>query len=85
MNPVFQTRPLTKALGFALYAFSFLKHPIPDPVRIYIQGRENGLTLATGCFKVTTLLPSWYGGWFFTSHFPAHQRYEGFSTAVLYV
>jgi hypothetical protein len=28
--------PLTKALSFTPYAFSFQKHPIQDPVRIYI-------------------------------------------------
>ncbi len=67
-----------------LYAFSLPKHPIQDPVRIYIEGCENGQTLATGCFKVTTRLPSWHGGWFiFTSHCPIRRRYEVFLKEVL--
>ena len=28
------------------------------------KGCEYGQTFATGCFKVTTRLPSWHGGWF---------------------
>jgi hypothetical protein len=53
--------------NFKLYALRLRlkKHPIQDPVRIYVEGCENGQTLATGCFKVTTRLPSWHGGWFY--------------------
>jgi hypothetical protein len=66
--------PLTKALSFTLYAFSFEKHPIQDLVRICIQGFENSQTLATGCFKVTTRLPSWHGGWFILPATAQHVR-----------
>ena len=54
------------------YAFSFQKHPIQDLLRIYLKGCENSQTLATGCFKVTTRLPSWHGGWFIL---PAAAQY----------
>ena len=75
--------PLTKDLSFKRSAFGVQKHPIQDPVRIYIEGCENGQTLATGCFKVTTRLPSWHGGWFiFTSRCTIRQLYEVFSRAV---
>ena len=65
------------------YAFSFQKHPIQDLLRIYLKGCENSQTLATGCFKVTTRLPSWHGGWFiFTSRCSVRQRCAVFLRAA---